>query len=75
MERVLLCTYAEPCPDDRTGSIQYQDKEDRRKVNTDQERIGDRDLVTDFPLTLKKQVSPIFKKMKFLHQQHKGSVI
>jgi hypothetical protein len=24
---------AEPCPDDRTGSIQYQDKEDRKNVN------------------------------------------
>jgi len=24
---LLLCTCAEPCPDDRSGSIQYQDKE------------------------------------------------
>ncbi|MGB7293384.1 MAG: hypothetical protein WBD99_14510 [Thermodesulfobacteriota bacterium] len=31
--RLLLCTCAEPCPDDRSGSIQYQDKEVREKKN------------------------------------------
>ncbi|HEX9666028.1 MAG TPA: hypothetical protein VGA95_05645 [Thermodesulfobacteriota bacterium] len=34
VEGLLLCTCAEPCPDDRSGSIQYQDKEVRNKVNT-----------------------------------------
>ncbi|HEX9666998.1 MAG TPA: hypothetical protein VGA95_10645 [Thermodesulfobacteriota bacterium] len=27
VEGLLLCTCAEPSPDDRSGSIQYQDKE------------------------------------------------
>jgi len=31
VEGLLLCTCAEPCPDDRSGSIQYQDKEVREK--------------------------------------------
>ncbi len=31
IEGLLLCTCSEPCPDDRTGSIQYQDKEVRRQ--------------------------------------------
>jgi hypothetical protein len=34
---LLLCTCAEPCPDDRSGSIQYQDKEIRKKSRTDEE--------------------------------------
>ena len=29
IEGLLLCTCAEPCPDDRSGSIQYQDKENK----------------------------------------------
>jgi len=33
VEGLLLCTCAEPCPDDRSGSIQYQDKEVRKKRN------------------------------------------
>jgi len=34
---LLLWTCAEPCPDDRSGSIQYQDKEVRKKskINED----------------------------------------
>jgi hypothetical protein len=31
-----IASGAEPCPDDRTGSIQYQDKEDRKEVNTNE---------------------------------------
>jgi hypothetical protein len=30
---------AEPCPDDRTGSIQYQDKEDRKKLIQMREKL------------------------------------
>jgi hypothetical protein len=31
VEGLSLCTCAEPCPDDRSGSIQYQDKEANKK--------------------------------------------
>jgi hypothetical protein len=34
LPKIAAC--AEPCPDDRTGYIQYQDKEDRKKVNTNE---------------------------------------
>ncbi|MGB7293874.1 MAG: hypothetical protein WBD99_17030 [Thermodesulfobacteriota bacterium] len=37
VEGLLLCTCAEPCPDDRSGSIQYQDKEVRKKSKINEE--------------------------------------
>jgi hypothetical protein len=38
-EGLLHCTRAEPCPEDRSGSIQYQDKEDRTKGNEAREKL------------------------------------
>jgi hypothetical protein len=37
MEGLLLCTCAEPCPDDRSGSIQHQDKEVKKKSKVSEE--------------------------------------
>jgi hypothetical protein len=34
LPKIAAC--AEPCPDDRTGSIQDQEKEDRKEVNTNE---------------------------------------
>jgi len=37
MEGLLLCTCAEPCPDDRSGCIQHQDKEVKKKSKVSEE--------------------------------------
>jgi hypothetical protein len=46
VEGLLLCTCAEPCPDDRSGSIQYQDKEVRKESMINEENTF-KDLVPE----------------------------
>ena len=46
VEGLLLCTCAEPSPDDRSGSIQYQNKEVRKKSKIYEENTS-KDLVPE----------------------------